>query len=53
MGIHLFHSAHGRERIASHDAIQDVFAPIAKDAHFFVFQKETHILLLLSFVSFH
>jgi exonuclease I len=53
MGIHLLHSTHGGEKIASHDAIQDVFAPIAKDAHFHVLWEQTRIFSLFFFVSSH
>jgi hypothetical protein len=43
--IHLFYCAHGGERIASHDFVQDAFASNMKDVGFHIFCEQTHILL--------
>jgi hypothetical protein len=53
MGIHLLYCAHGGERTASHDVIQNIFSSIAKDAWFHILQKQTHILPSPSPQSFH
>ncbi len=36
MGIHLFCCFHGKERVASHDAMWDAFASIVRDVGFHV-----------------
>jgi len=36
MGIHLFHYIHGKEKVASHDAMWDAFASIVRDVGFHV-----------------
>jgi hypothetical protein len=50
--IHLFHYAHGGNRIASHDIVQDGFASIVKDVGFHVLQEQIHIFSLSSLQSF-
>jgi hypothetical protein len=45
MGIHLFRCAHGAERTALHDVVQDIFLIVATDAGFHVSQEQTHVLL--------
>jgi hypothetical protein len=45
MGIHLLYCAHGNERNNTHDAINDIFVAIMRDADFHVGQKQLHALL--------
>jgi hypothetical protein len=52
MGIHLLHCTHGGERIASHNAIQDAFVSIVRDAGFHILWEQTHILRPPSFQFF-
>jgi hypothetical protein len=51
LGIHLFQCAHGKERIASHDDVRNVFAFIVRNAWFHVLWEQAHILPLPSFQS--
>jgi hypothetical protein len=46
MGTHLVHYTHGGEKVASYDAIWDVFVLIARDAKFHVLREQTHVLPL-------
>ncbi len=48
MGIHLFHCAHGGERMASHDVVWDAFASISIYFSFHVVHEQTHILCFLT-----
>jgi hypothetical protein len=43
--IHLFHCAHGEERMASHGAMWDTFASMAIDVDFHVARKQIHIIM--------
>jgi hypothetical protein len=46
--IHLFHCAHGGERIGTHDAVRNSFASITKDVGFYILREQTHVFLALS-----
>jgi hypothetical protein len=49
--IHFFHCSHGGESMVSHDVVWDAFASIARVVGFHVLHEQTHILLLLIFLS--
>jgi hypothetical protein len=53
MGIHLLCCVHGNEHIGTHDAIQNTFAAIARNASFHVGQKQFYALLSITFNSSH
>ncbi len=51
-GIHLFHYTHGGKRTSSHDAIQNAFVSIVRDASFHVLWEQTHVLYSVLFNLF-